>query len=127
MAGDGKPERAIEELKKLLITRREFRDGLRLLQGELGGFKAEIYNHLHALENRIDALVERSEGIERGCDELRGSLKEMRMEMDTLRRRMDAVESKLKHLDSSILFLIAVGVIAVILLATLLFRAFTMP
>ncbi len=117
----------LEELKRIIVTKGELRETARSLQGELGAFKAEIYNHFHALENRLDSLAGKQEETVRGVEEVRGELRTLREEVEGLRRKIEHLEVKTKHLDSSVLFLIVLGVITVILLATLLFRAFTMP
>ncbi len=120
-------EKILEELKSIIVPKREFRETVRGLIGELGAFKAEIYNHLHALENRLDSLSGKLNDVDRGLEGSRGELRLLRGEVEDLRRRVGHLEDKIKHLDSSILFLIILGVITVVLLSALLFRAFTMP
>jgi len=95
--------------------------------GEIGAFKAEIYNHLHAIENRIDHLLSKENDELRGLEELKASLESLKVRMDNLDRKIDEVYGKLRHLDSAVIFLIVLNVITLVLVATLLFRMFTMP
>lgn len=100
---------------------------LHLLRGELGGFKAEIYNHLHALENRLDALEKREADLSENTALMGRKLEDLNVKVESLERDMEKVYSKLRHIDSAILFLIILNVLTVILLAALLLRSITTP
>ncbi len=95
--------------------------------GEIGAFKAEIYNHLHAIENRMDHLIGKETDEGRSFEELKTSLESLKVRVDNLDRKLDEVYGKLRHLDSAVLFLIVLNVITLVLVAALLFRMFTMP
>ncbi len=118
-------EKTHEKLKE--VFRREIDRLTHFIGGEIGAFKAEIYNHLHAIENRIDHLIGRETDEGRNFEELRASLESLKVRLDNLDRKLDEVYSKLRHLDSAVLFLIVLNVITLVLVAALLFRMFTMP
>ncbi|NPA79616.1 MAG: hypothetical protein GXO29_01005 [Thermotogae bacterium] len=104
-------EDKVKELMGIFPTKGDLEDAIATLQGELGGFKAEIYNHLHALENRVDTL----ESLSRKCRSLESSLEEIRGRVSRLEQGIDRLTSRLERLHTSVIVVLGINVALVLL------------
>lgn len=116
-------EELLRSLRKFLVTKGDLSETVRLLKGELGGFKAEIYNHFHALENRLDSLTEGVREVYR----LKREISTLKGRVEELERRLDRVEGRVRRIGSSILTLTVVSVVSALLLLAILVLLLTRP
>ncbi|NPB03967.1 MAG: hypothetical protein GXO39_06095 [Thermotogae bacterium] len=107
-------------LQRLLATKGDVKSVLNDLLGEIGGLKAELYNHLHALENRIDSTASSVEALLRRIESLEGQLAELSRLLHRETNLLNDLRDRIKRLDMAVLLVVILniflGILSVILL-----------